>query len=248
MRQAAVARRARARSIARLVRAGTYQVTERHSQPQAIAECVFFTLMWLVLAGMFAWMFTPFLGSLTWPIARTDWAVVCAALAMVSFGLLAAHALLSTLMRQACLKSGVTTWGVQHVRYQTAQDETTLAYSDFADTQRVPKRHAPVHISTRDGRELILPRFNREAFDLLEYIRPDIHARFLPPPPRPFTRAIASLLLWLSLPLSFLLISAFLINALVTLVLVAAILTLVFGPLIWFAQKDDARKPRLPQV
>lgn len=203
--------------------------------------------MWLVLAGMFAWMFTPFLRSLTWPIARTDWAVVCGGLAMLSLGVIASHALLSTLIRRARLKSGVTTWGVQHVRHETAQGETTLAYDSFADTQRVPKLQAPVHISTRDARELILPRFNREAFDLLQYIRPDIHARFLPPP-RPFTRSIASLLLWLSLPLSLLLISAFLINARVTLVSAAAFFTLVFVSLIWFAQKDDARKPRLPQV
>lgn len=196
---------------------------------------------------MFAWMFIPFLRSLTWPISRTDWAVVCAALAMVSLGVIAAHALLRTLFRRARLKSGVTTWGVQHVRHETAQGETTLAYGDFADTQRVPKLHAPVHISTRDGREPILPRFNHQAFELLEHIRPDIHARFLPPP-RPFTRAIASVLLWLWLPLTLLLISAFLINALVTLVSAAAIATLGLLPLIWFAQKDDARKPRLPQV
>jgi hypothetical protein len=238
---------ARARSSARRVRAGTYQVTERYSQPQAIAAFVFVTSMWLVLAGMLAWMFTPFLRSLTWPISRTDWAVVCAALAMVSLGVVAASALLGTLFRRARLKPGVTTWGVQHVRHETAQGETTLAYDDFADVQHVPKLQAVLHVRMRDGRELILPRFNREAFELLEYIRPDIYARFLPPR-RSIFRAIGSMLLTLSLPLAFLLVSAFLINAIVPLVSAAAFLTLVFVPLIWFAQKDDARKPRLPQV
>jgi len=246
-RQVAVARRARARSIVRRLRAGTYQVTERHSQPQAIAEFVFLTSMWLVLAGMLAWMFTQFLGSLTWPLSRTDWAVVCGGLAMLSLGVIPAHALLRVLFRRARVKSGVTTWGVQHVRHETAQGATTLAYDDFADVQHVPKLQAVLHVLMRDGRKLILPRFNRETFELLEYIRPDIYARFLPPR-RSIFRAIGSMLLTLSLPLAFLLLSAFLINALVTLVSAAAFLTLVFVPLIWFAQKDDARTPRLPLV
>ena len=245
--QVAVARRARARSIARLVRAGTYQVTERHSQPRATAEFVFVTSLWLALAGMFAWMFTQFLGSLTWPLSRTDWAVVCGGLAMLSLGVIAAHALLRMLFRRARVKSGVTTWGVQHVRHETAQGETTLAYDDFADVQHVPKLQAVLHVRMRDGRKLILPRFNREAFELLESIRPDIYARFLPPR-RSLFRAIGSMLLTLSLPLAFLLLSVFLINALVTLVSAAAFLTLVFVPLIWFAQRDDARTPRLPLV
>ncbi len=200
-----------------------------------------------VLTGMFAWRFAQFLGSLAWPLSRTDWAVVCGGLAMLSLGVIAAHALLGSLFRRARLKSGVTTWGVQHVRHETAQGATTLAYDDFADVQHVPKLQALLHVRMRDGRELILPRFNREAFELLEHIRPDIYARFLPPR-RSIFRAIGSMLLTLSLPLAFLLVSAFLINALVPLVSAAAFLTMVFVPLIWFAQKDDARKPRLPQV
>ncbi len=203
--------------------------------------------MWLVLAGMFAWMFTPFLGSLTWPISRTDWAAVWGSLGILSLGVIASHALLRTLFRRARIKSGVTTWGVQHMRHETAQGETTLAYDDFADVQHVPKLQAVLHVRMRDGRKLILPRFNREAFELLEYIRPDIYARFLPPR-RSIFRAIGSMLLTLSLPLAFLLVSAFLINALVPLVSAAAIAAMTFVPLIWFAQNDDARKPRLPQV